>query len=193
WVATCYLTSYLNLFEDGLVIDCGTNSTDIVPVLNSRPMTLDDNDQGYTRTRTGELLWSGLYFTHVPSISHAILLGDNEYQTNPSTRAMSFDIYVVLDMVKSEDVLAEFNTKAEYRRLISPEASGRRIMDSVSADSELLGADDARKIACYLAEKQREKTLKAIKNVLAATKKKYKTDLKTVALAGAVKHLWGVR
>ncbi|MBU7038317.1 MAG: hypothetical protein HXS52_10320, partial [Theionarchaea archaeon] len=37
WVATCYLTSYLNLFEDGLVIDCGTNSTDIVPVLNSRP------------------------------------------------------------------------------------------------------------------------------------------------------------
>jgi uncharacterized hydantoinase/oxoprolinase family protein len=63
WVATCYLTSYLNLFENGLVVDCGTTSTDIVPVLGSTPVTLDDNDRFYTRLKTGELFWSGLYFT----------------------------------------------------------------------------------------------------------------------------------
>ncbi|MBU7019534.1 MAG: hypothetical protein HXS41_00620 [Theionarchaea archaeon] len=189
WVATCFLASYLNLFEDGLVIDCGTNSTDIVPVLNCTPVTLDDNDQAYTRFKTGELLWSGLYFTHVPSISHSILLDGDEYQVNPSTQAMSFDIYTVLNTIAPKDVLAEFNRKPEYRSLISPEASEKRIIDVVSADRELLGTNDARKIACYLAEKQREKTLKAIKKVLAATKKKFKRDLKTVGLAGAGKDI----
>lgn len=190
WVATCYLASpYLDLFENGLVLDCGTNSTDIVPVLNSTPVTLDDNDQEYTRFKTGELLWSGLYFTHIPSLSHTVILGDEEFQVNPSTKAMSFDLYIVLGMISSEDVLVEFTNQGEYRSLISQEASARRMIDVVSADQELLSVNDAKKIAQFIAEKQREKTEKAITKVLSATRKKYKTDLKIAAIAGAGKDI----
>ena len=190
WVATCYVASpYLKLFENGLVVDCGTSSTDIVPVIHSTPVTLDDTDQGYTRVKTGELLWSGLYFTHVPSISHTVILDDEEFQVNPSTKAMSFDVYIVLGMISPEDVLTEFGNQKEYQKLISFEASVGRMIDVVSADRELLSGNDAKKIAQYLVEKQREKTEKAIKKVLSTTKKKYKTDLTIAAIAGAGKDI----
>ncbi|MBU7019536.1 MAG: hypothetical protein HXS41_00630 [Theionarchaea archaeon] len=187
WVATCFLASYLNLFEDGLVIDCGTNSTDIVPVLNCTPVTLDDNDQAYTRFKTGELLWSGLYFTHVLSITNTVLLDGDEYQVRANANALSSDFYAVLRIISPETIASTYSHRFDIGK--SFETSTQRILDLIVADRELLGANDARKIACYLAEKQREKTLKAIKKVLAATKKKFKIDLKTVGLAGAGKDI----
>jgi probable H4MPT-linked C1 transfer pathway protein len=189
WVATCYLASpFLNVFENGLVIDCGTNSTDIVPVIDAAPVTLDDDDRGYTRLKTGELLWSGLYFTHVPSLSTTVVLDSEEFQINPSTRAMSFDIYTLLGMITPEAVLAEFSS-VEDRNLFSSEASMRRMINVISADRELLGINDAKKIAAFFAEKQKEKIEKAIKKVLSTTKKKYGKEIKTAAIAGAGKDI----
>jgi probable H4MPT-linked C1 transfer pathway protein len=188
WVATCYLASpYLGLFENGLVLDCGTNSTDIVPVLNSTPITLDDNDQEYTRFKTGELLWSGLYFTHVLSITNTIVLDGEEFQVRTNTNALISDAYIVLGMISPKDLAAEYSERRDIGK--SFQISIRRILDLIVTDSEILGVDDAQKIAQFLAEKQREKTEKAIKKVLSATQKKHKTDLRIAAIAGAGKDI----
>lgn len=188
WVATCYLASpYLDLFENGLVLDCGTNSTDIVPVLNSTPVTLDDNDQEYTRFKTGELLWSGLYFTHVLSITNTIALDDEEFQVRTNTNALSSDVYTVLGVISPEDLVEEYSQRKDIGR--SFEISVKRVLDLIVTDQELLSVNDAKKIAQFIAEKQREKTEKAITKVLSATKKKYKTDLKIAAIAGAGKDI----
>ncbi len=188
WVATCYLTSYLRLFENGLVIDCGTNSTDIVPVLDSTPVTLDDNDRGYTRLKTGEVFWSGLYFTQVQSISPTVVLDGEEFQVNPFTRSMTFDAYIVLGIVSPDDVIAKFSDLND-RSLISLESCVNRMLDTICADKELLTTNDAKKIARFFVEKQREKTKIAIKRVLSAANKKYKTNLKVAAIAGAGKNI----
>ncbi len=189
WVATCYLaSSYLKLFEQGLLIDCGTNSTDTVPVVDSTPVTLDDNDRGYTRLRTGELLWSGLYFTHVPSISNTIVLDDEEFQIRATTKATSLDVYVVLNMITPEDISKTcrgWQIDAEKLPIVSVE----RMLDLIAADRELLTVNDAKKIAQFLAEKQREKTERTIKKILQATKKKYGIDMKIAAIAGAGKDI----
>lgn len=188
WVGTCYAASHLGLIEDGLVLDCGTFSTDIVPVVDSTPVILDDRDMGYTRTSTGELLMSGLYFTHVPSLSHTVALDGEEFQVNPSTQAMSFDIYMVLGMVTPEDVIARFRF-LEDRNLISLEAAAERMLDVISADRELLTMNDVKKIAQFLMEMQIEKTATTLNKVLLAVKKKLGRDLKTAAVAGAGKDI----
>ena len=189
WVATCFLTSYLKLFENGLVIDCGTISTDIVPVLGSKPVLLDDNDLEYTRLKTGELFWSGLYFTPIPSISNTIVLDDEEFQVKPSTKSMIFDAYVILGIISPEEIIGKYDSKQEDRRLVSFEFCVDRILDTICADKELLTANDAKKIAHFLAEKQRERTEKTVEKILSATEKKYKINLRVAAIAGAGKNI----
>ena len=189
WVATCYLVSYLGIGEDCLVIDCGTNSTDVVPVLHNNPVTIDDEDKGYTRLKTGEFLWSGVYFTHVPSLSGTVVLDDEEYAVNPSTSAMTFDIFIVLHMIPPEDVLSQFTGLAKNPDLISFQSSVERMLDVISADRELLTPKDAEKIATFLAEQQKKNTEKAVKKVLSAVKLKYGIDLDTAAIAGAGKNV----
>jgi probable H4MPT-linked C1 transfer pathway protein len=188
WVGTCYAASYLGLVENGLVIDCGAFSTDIVPVIDSTPVILDEHDMGYTRTKTGELLLSGLYFTHVPSLSHTVVLDGEEYQVNPSTQAMSFDIYVTLGMVSPEDVIARFRF-LENMDLISFESAVGRMYDVLSADKELLTRNDAKKIAQFLMEKQMEKTEKVIYKVLNTVQKNTGNKMTSAAIAGAGKDI----
>ena len=180
WVATCYLaSSYLNLFEEGLVIDCGTNSTDIIPVINSTPVTLDDNDQGYTRAKTGELFWSGLYTTNLHWISNTIALDGEEFLVKPTTKALIFDAYVVLGIISPEETAVN----------MSFESCVDRMLDTIAADRELLTLNDAKKIAQFFVEKQREKTKIAVEKVLSGANKKYKTNLKVAAIAGAGKDI----
>ncbi|MBU7046858.1 MAG: hypothetical protein HXS54_10525 [Theionarchaea archaeon] len=179
WVATCYITHYLNLFEEGLVIDCGTNSTDIVPIIDSVPITLDDNDRGYTRLATGEIFWSGLYFTHVQSLSPTLVMDGREFQVKPTVRSLVSDAFVVLGRISPEDVFV----KTSY------ESSVVKILDTICADKDLLSFDDAKKIAQFFVDKQREKTEAAIRKVLTAANKKYETDLKVAAIAGAGKEI----
>jgi probable H4MPT-linked C1 transfer pathway protein len=188
WAATCYLATYFNLLEEGLVIDCGTISTDIVPILSSAPVTLDDNDHIYTRLKTGELFWSGLYFTHLYSISDRVVLDCEEFLVNPFARTMIFDAYVILGIISPEEVIAKFSDLHD-RSFISFESCVDRMLDTIAADRELLTANDAKKIAQFFVEKQREKTKMAIKKVLSDANKKYKTDLKVAAIAGAGKDI----
>lgn len=190
WVATCYLvSSYLKLFENGLVIDCGTTSTDIVPVVQQNPVTLEDHDQAYTRLRTGELLWSGLYNTHIASLQNTVVLDDEEFTIKSTMRTMSYDVYIVLKLVTPEALVAMYGGVAEEVSSISYESSVDKILDLIAADRDVLTVKDAKKIAEFLAEKQREKTEKAIKKVLSGVKKKYKVDIGTVSIVGAGKDI----
>ena len=188
WVAPCYITHYLNLVKRGLVIDCGTISTDIVPIINSTPITLNDNDQVYTRLSTGELFWSGLLFAHVQSLSPVVVLDEKEFQINPFTRSMIFDAYIVLGFLSPGDVISKFSD-LDDESLISLDSCATRMLDTIGADRDLLTLDDAKKIAQFFVDKQREKTEAAIKKVLTAANKKYETDLKVAAIAGAGKEI----
>ena len=187
WVATCYLAPFLSLFEDGLVIDCGTNSTDIVPVVNKYPVTLEDNDRGYTRFKTGELVWSGLLFTPIPSLASVIVLDGEAFPVKPAIRTRSYHAYTVLGLVPPETIAAYEPWQPE--KAFSFESSAERMLDLIAADRELLSVSDAKKIAAFLAEKQVEKTQKAIKKVLSTVKRKYNIDIKTAGIAGAGKDI----
>ena len=187
WVATCYLASSLSLFEDGLVVDCGTNSTDIVPVVNRCPVTLEDNDRGYTRFKTGELVWSGLLFTPIPSLASAIVLDGEAFPVKPAIRTRSYHVYTVLGLISPETIAAY--EPWQPRKAFSFESSAERMLDLIAADRELLSIHDAEKIAAFLAEKQVEKTEKAIRKVLLTVKRKHSIDMKTATIAGAGKDI----
>lgn len=190
WVATSYLASpYLDLFEHGLVIDCGTTSTDIIPVIDSCPITLEDNDQVYMRLRTNELLWSGLYFTLISQVSNTVTLDGEEFRIKSSSRFLSFDIYVVLGLISAEDIAAKYYNWLQEMRLVSYDSSIDKMLDLICADRDVLGVHDAKKIAAFLAEKQVENTENSIKKVLSATKKKYGHDMKIAGIAGAGKDI----
>ena len=185
WVATCYLAS--SLFEDGLVVDCGTNSTDIVPVINKYPVTLEDNDRGYTRFKTGELVWSGLLFTPIPSLASVIVLDGEAFPVKPAIRTRSYHVYTVLGLISPETIAAY--EPWQPRKAFSFESSAERMLDLIAADRELLSVNDAKKIAAFLAEKQVEKTEKAIGKVLSTVKRKYNIAIKTAGIAGAGKDI----
>jgi probable H4MPT-linked C1 transfer pathway protein len=189
WVGTCYLVSYLGIGEDCLVIDCGTNSTDVVPVLHNNPVTIDDEDKEYTRLKTGELLWSGLFFTPVLSLSNTIVLDGEEYAVKPTTDVMTYHVYIALGIISPEEIAAKYSGWRTEMRRVSFQSSVEKMLDVISADRELLTPKDAEKIAKFLAEKQKKNTEKAVKKVLSAVKLKYGINLDTAAIAGAGKNV----
>jgi probable H4MPT-linked C1 transfer pathway protein len=190
WVGTCYVATYLNLVENGLVIDCGTNSVDIVPVIDSQPVTIEgDCDKEYTRLKTGELVWSGLYFTPIPSISNTVVIDGEEFHIKSTTRAMSLDIYIVLGLVSPEQLAAKYQSYQKEIGYVSFESAVGRMYDVLSSDKELLTVDDAKKIAQFLSDRQIDDIGKAVNKVLSAVKEKFGYTMKTVAVAGAGKDI----
>jgi uncharacterized hydantoinase/oxoprolinase family protein len=138
--------------------------------------------------KTGELLWSGLYFVPIPSISNVIALDGETFQVYPLTRSMIFDAYLILGIISQEDVLSKFNYISD-KGLLSFDSCVDRILDTICADRELLTVNDAKKIAQFLIEKQRKNIEKTVKRILEATQQKYNVNLKTVAIAGAGKDI----
>ncbi len=194
WSATAYLlVREANVLEDGLIVDCGTSSLDVIPVVGGRmKMLCGARDRFYQRFRTGEFLWSGTFFTPVAAFTDAVKFRGKSYAINPSTKACSGDVYIVSCKIKPADLLkdrrkfikGDLNRWKYWREAPSREASARALRELIMIDPEYISNQEVTQIATFLQAQQRRRTAMAVQKVASECQTRYRIRMTNVVVVG---------
>ena len=195
WLGTVYLfVKYLRLIKNGLIIDCGTNSTDILSIIDSEPICLANNDKTFSRLSTGELLWSGLLYTPITIFTDEIELDGVMYSITANNKALSGDIYITLKRINLDDLIPY---KKEEKDLVyfpwpinyNYHVAVDRILSTFGADRVECSIKDAERVAIYLMMKQQKQILSSIEKVRREIALISKVNLKNIVLTGIGKNI----
>jgi len=190
WVGAAYLfVKYFRCISTGMIIDCGTTSTDIIPIIDGKIKTLSSRkDPIYYRFATGEFLWSGLLYTPISSICNKILFDGKMLPIKPNSSVTTSDIYLVLDMISKKDFSIPIKendfvyTHGDHEP--SYENSIYKLSNLIGLDLEILTEKDVLSIAQYIYEKHVAQIRLSICKVKKKIEDKFRMKLDTVVLAG---------
>ncbi len=146
WMATAALAA--ELCCDGLLIDTGSTTTDIVPLASGRPAPSARDDTG--RLRCGELVYTGALRTPPAALANRVPLGDGACRTAPEHFTTMADAYLLLGRIDAADYTVE---TADGRGRSRAECAARlaRLVAAAPAD---LGEEALLRIAAFLEERQ---------------------------------------
>jgi probable H4MPT-linked C1 transfer pathway protein len=157
WMATAILTA--ETCPDALLIDTGSTTTDIIPIVGGKVASLGHTD--LERLATGELVYTGVLRTPVEGIAHDASVAGVSYGVAAEGFATSGDVYVCLG-----DLLPE--------AYAGPTADGRppdrrfaeeRLRRALCADREHMPVHAVHLFAKALAEAQVARIAAAIGRV----------------------------
>lgn len=129
----------------GLLVDVGSTTTDIVPIVDGRPATVGTNDP--ERLAAGELVYVGVVRTPVCAVAAALPWRGAPCPVAAETFATMRDAYVTLGLLPED---AECRETADGRPATRPLARDR-LARSICADRSMYGNDDAHAGAAALA------------------------------------------
>jgi probable H4MPT-linked C1 transfer pathway protein len=157
WIATSKLAA--NICPDCIMIDTGSTTTDIIPILNSRECSQGRTDLG--RLATGELVYTGLLRTNLATLVDKVPLKDNWVRVASELFTITADVHMVLGNINEEDYTCS-----------TPDAGGKsieeclqRIARLVCADMELLDVGEVEEIAAYIYNCQVSRVAEALSEV----------------------------
>jgi (4-(4-[2-(gamma-L-glutamylamino)ethyl]phenoxymethyl)furan-2-yl)methanamine synthase len=158
WMASATLVA--QTIPDALLVDVGSTTTDIIPVVAGRVAALGRTDT--ERLRTGELVYTGLLRTPVCAIVRAVPVRERRCRTAAELFAITADVYLWLGRIAERDYTCDTpdgrgRTRAE---------AGARLARMVCADAEWLGEDGITAIASYVADAQARHIAAAIRQVV---------------------------
>jgi probable H4MPT-linked C1 transfer pathway protein len=158
WMATA---SYLSRqFPHCLMIDVGSTTTDIIPILEGKVRSRGTTD--LERLIAGELVYTGLLRTHLASIVHAVPVGGQFCPVSSEYFAISGDVHLILEHIQPSD----YDCPTPDGRLASPETARARLARLVCADTEMLAQDAIDRIAVFIYEQQLAQIGRALSQVL---------------------------
>ena len=144
WVATALAVA--EVYTDALLIDVGSTTTDIIPIVARQVAAHGHND--LERLMAGELVYTGVLRTNLAAIAHAVPVRGGWCPVASELFAISADVHLVLGHLDTHD---------------SPTPDGRpatlafareRIARLVCADTEQLTDHDIDTIATFLHHEQ---------------------------------------
>lgn len=162
WVATGWLVS--QLIKTCVIIDVGSTSTSIIPVVDGRIVAAGKND--LEKLMNGELVYTGSLRTNVAAIVSSVPLRDGTARVSSELFAQSGDVHLVLGNIKEEDYTTE---TADGRGKTRREAMAR-LARVVCADIEMLTEQEIVQIARYVYNKQTEQVAEALSQVYSRIK-----------------------
>ncbi|MDR1466902.1 MAG: hypothetical protein LBI55_00540 [Oscillospiraceae bacterium] len=152
WVATSELAS--NYIENGLFIDMGSTTTDIIPIKNRAICPTATTDM--TRLISGELLYLGLLRTYISNIVNGLPFRDTFIPLAAELRCFTAHVYVALGFIDELEMLHPFSgNKIKITKANSVDAIAR----SVCADTTLLNYDEIIKMGDYIYKEQMRKII----------------------------------
>jgi probable H4MPT-linked C1 transfer pathway protein len=131
---------------DGIFVDMGSTTTDLIPMLG-RPLAAKTD---YQRLARGELVYTGLLRTSLPSLLPAAVIRGESIPVSPELFAVAADAYLALGDI-SED---GYSCAAPDGRGRSQKEALRRLARSVCSDLEEIGEDAALAIAAQARDRQ---------------------------------------
>jgi len=160
WVATATVAA--RLAPDAILIDIGTTSTDLIPIVAGRVAARGRTDPA--RLSTGELVYTGAVRTPVEAIVREVPLWDGRASVSAEAFATSGDAHVWLGTLAPDD----YTAPTSDRRPVSREASGERLARVVCGDRDMLDEAAIDAIARAVVEAQMEQVVNGIRLVRGA-------------------------
>jgi probable H4MPT-linked C1 transfer pathway protein len=151
------------LAPDGraLLLDVGTTTTDIIPLQNGLPIPVGRTDA--ERLVSGELVYSGSRRTPLCAVAYSVPLGATYTQVAAELFATTLDVYLLLGDIAAEPD----NCDTANGRPATVDAAHDRLARLLCRDRTELSLDQARGVAEFLADVQRQRIGGSIDRVLA--------------------------
>lgn len=151
-------------FKDrsGLLIDIGSTTTDIIPVVGGRVVARGKDDT--ERLASGELVYSGVGRTPVCAIAHLLPWRDTFCPVAAEFFATTADAYVILGQI-AEDTSATWTADG---RPLTLECSKQRLARQICTDASNLTADELTRMASFVRGAQLAQIKDALINVVEA-------------------------
>jgi (4-(4-[2-(gamma-L-glutamylamino)ethyl]phenoxymethyl)furan-2-yl)methanamine synthase len=162
WAATGWLVA--KKIENCVVIDVGSTSTSIIPIVKSKVVALGKTD--LDKLICGELVYTGSLRTNVATIIHSIPIRNVVAGVASELFALSGDIHLVLGNITKEDYSSE---TADGRGKTIPETLAR-LARVVCADTEMLTRQEIIKMAKYISDIQIQQVVEGLSKVYSYTK-----------------------
>lgn len=145
---------------DALLIDAGSTTTDIIPIIAGRVAARGRTDPA--RLMSGELVYTGVLRSPVMSIVRRVPLRGRWCRAAAEHFAIAADIHCWLRNIPPE----AYRCETPDGRGVSRREAAARIARMVCADLEMLSPRDITRIATHVARVQRARIVAAIRQVL---------------------------
>lgn len=143
-----------------LVIDIGTTTTDIIPLIQGVPATVGQTD--LARLVSGELCYSGVRRTPLCAVAHSVPYRDSYCPLAAELFATTLDVYLLLGEIAEDEADQETaNGKPATRA-----AAHDRVARMLCADRDEVSFDEAVQVARFLADVQRQRIAGALERVV---------------------------
>jgi probable H4MPT-linked C1 transfer pathway protein len=159
WAATARIVA--QSLPDALLVDIGTTSTDIIPIIDGEVAALGWTDPD--RLASGELVYTGAVRTPVEAMAASVSLEGREVGLSAEGFALSGDVHVWRGDLEP----ADYSAPTPDRRPASREFAGERLARAICADREMVNEAGVTAIANALAAAQIERIGAAITTVRA--------------------------
>lgn len=135
-------------FQSGLLVDVGSTTTDIVPILNGRVVAEGRTDM--ERLASGELVFTGVLRTNLAAIVQSVPVAGKLCRVASECFAVSGDVHLILGDLKVE----EYTCSTPDGRPPSLGSARGRLARLVCADVEMLSSIEIEVLARRLRERQ---------------------------------------
>jgi probable H4MPT-linked C1 transfer pathway protein len=159
WGATARIVA--QSLPDALLVDIGTTSTDIIPIVDGEVAALGWTDPD--RLASGELVYTGAVRTPVEAMAASVSLEGREVGLSAEGFALSGDVHVWRGDLEP----ADYSAPTPDRRPATREFAGERLARAICADREMVNEAGVTAIADALAAAQIERIGAAITTVRA--------------------------
>ena len=159
WGATARIVA--QSLPHALLVDIGTTSTDIIPIVDGEVAALGWTDPD--RLASGELVYSGAVRTPVEAMAASVSLEGREVGLSAEGFALSGDVHVWRGDLEP----ADYSAPTPDRRPATREFAGERLTRAICADREMVNEGGVTAIADALAAAQIERIGAAITTVRA--------------------------
>ena len=162
WAATGWLIA--QCIKNAVVIDVGSTSTSIIPIINSKVAAGGKTD--IDKLVSGELVYTGSLRTNLAAIAQSIPIKKGVAKVSSEVFALSGDIHLILGHISEKDYISE---TADGRGKTVNEALSR-ISRLICADTEILSKREIIEISTYIYEKQVAQIVDGLSKVYARVK-----------------------
>jgi probable H4MPT-linked C1 transfer pathway protein len=157
WTATAWLIA--PRYRAALLLDVGTTTTDIIPIVDGEVVALGKTDPD--RLASGELVYTGALRTPVEAIVRDVPYRDGRASVSAEAFALIGDVH----LWRGRLAAAEYTVPTPDSRAVTREFVGERIARVICADRELLDESAIRRIAESVAAEQVSTIAAAIRRV----------------------------
>jgi len=157
WAAEAWMAG--RMWGSCLVVDVGSTTADIVPVLDGRVAVAGRTDM--ERLASGELVYTGALRTNVAAICKRIPVRGMRVRVSSELFATSGDAHLVLGNIRQQ----EYDCDTADGRGVSRREAMARLARVVCADIEMLREEDVVEIAKYVQARQVEELAEGVRQV----------------------------